>query len=119
MRSFRSISTLFLTHIVTDQEKQINIESAAELLQDVNVLPFVDLAKLPTEVVNAVRNYLATEILSVRHQLHFLAQHHKSLYSSYEEAVRVGLERTKLDDGEQGTSTDPLALAEASASTSG
>ena len=99
----------------------LSSESSAELLHDINILPFVPYQQLPTGALNAVRNFLANEMLSVRHQLHLLSQHYHSLDNSYQEAVRVSLARTKLSDETSPDTSDPLAAVTAAsvASTSG
>ena len=74
------------------------------------MLPFVNFADLPTETLNAVRNYLSQEILSVRHQMIFLRNHHHSLTNSYAETVRAGVGRISIGSGEESSvqTTDPL-----------
>ena len=104
-----------------EQERLVAQENLASAIQEANVLPFLAFDKLPTEAFNAVRNFLANEIISVRHQIHYSLQHHRSLESAYQESVREHLARAKLNSSEDMPSeeADPLATINGEASGSG
>ncbi|THU86860.1 hypothetical protein K435DRAFT_867852 [Dendrothele bispora CBS 962.96] len=95
------------------QEKQLEKE-IGQIFVEMNMLPFVNFADLPTETLNAVRNHLSQEILSVRHQMIFLRNDHQSLTNSYAETVRAGVGRISIGEGEGSfiQTTDPLTEIE-------
>ena len=99
-------------------EELIDIEDLAELLHDASLLPFVKFENLPRESLNAVQNFLASEILSVRHQLRFFTQHHASLYATYQETVWVAQSHCKVSIDEPSPSSNPLGALEPAASSS-
>jgi hypothetical protein len=105
-----AISEVVIANLFTEQERALAADPA-EIFQDVNLLPFVNFEEVTPEVLNAIKNFLANEVMSVRHQIQFLYQHYQSLHTSSQEVNRVALSRMQMDDVENG----PLIEMDASA----
>ena len=76
------------------------------------MLPFLDFASIPAEVLHAIRNYLANEILSSRHQLFFALHQLRTLEGHYQEAVRECLARASINDDVPAAGTDSLTSSD-------
>ncbi|KAK7439591.1 hypothetical protein VKT23_017517 [Stygiomarasmius scandens] len=97
------------TPMPAELERRVNDDSALQdLLKDSSMLPFLDFASIPAEVLHAIRNYLANEILSSRHQLFFALHQLRTLEGHYQEAVRECLARASINDDVPAAGTDSL-----------
>ncbi|THU89289.1 hypothetical protein K435DRAFT_865421 [Dendrothele bispora CBS 962.96] len=98
-----------------EQEKQLEKE-IGQIFVEMNMLPFVNFADLPTETLNAVRNYLSQEILTPDADILFkkYGNHHQSLANSYAETVRAGVDKISIGEAEGSSvqTTDPLTEIE-------
>lgn len=107
--------SLFQTNMIFSEP----IETPEELLKRTNVGPFLEYGRLSTESLNALQNYLRSELLSVAHQLNFLHGHYQASHNHLVAVIRSKLERAELEDGGGLAADDPVLKGLATPSKAG
>lgn len=85
-------------HLYFLEERSLRVAGYDSIVKQSALIPFMDLEKMSSDVLQSVTNFLRTELSTLEHNIHFWIAQYQLTHKKFEEANRIRLSKLDLQD---------------------